>query len=145
MGFVIDPWPSYVHGRGVIEQVFLDRVLLQARDGGQPPGDRGAGASGCLEVASEQLDVGAADGEKAQLPPAAPGGDLAQVQGVCLPGLAGITRPGTPANASFSASENDCSITAGAADELIEVVMGYLLGVRAEATGRPRRRLTTST
>ncbi len=44
------------------------------------------------EVASEQLDVGAADGEKAQRPPAAPGSELAQVQGVCLPGLAGITR-----------------------------------------------------
>ena len=44
------------------------------------------------EVASEQLDVGAADGEKAQLPPAAPCGELAQVEGVCLLGLAGINR-----------------------------------------------------
>jgi len=49
------------------------------------------------------------------------------------PGSGRNNPPGTPANASFSTSEDDCSITAGAADELIEVVMGYLPGVRAEA------------
>ena len=49
------------------------------------------------------------------------------------PGSGRNNPPGTPANASFSTSENDGSITAGAADELIEVVMGYLPGVRAEA------------
>jgi hypothetical protein len=48
-------------------------------------------APGGLEVAGEQLDVGAADGEQPQLPLAAPGGELAQVQGVGLPGLAGVT------------------------------------------------------
>ncbi|MGN6791626.1 MAG: hypothetical protein ACTHJW_04470 [Streptosporangiaceae bacterium] len=36
------------------------------------------------------LDVGAAGGEQAQLPLPAPGGELAQVQGVRLAGHAGV-------------------------------------------------------
>jgi hypothetical protein len=84
MGFVVDPRPPHVHGRGVIEQVFLDRVPVQASDSRQPAGDGRAGAAG-FEVAAEQFDVGAADGEQAQLPLPAPAGELAQVQGVRLP------------------------------------------------------------
>lgn len=53
MGLVVDPRPPHVHGRGAIEQVFLDRVPVQARDGGQPAGDRGTGAAGGFEVAAE--------------------------------------------------------------------------------------------
>jgi hypothetical protein len=36
VGFVVDPRPAKMGGRGVIEQVFLDRALVQTRDGGQP-------------------------------------------------------------------------------------------------------------
>jgi len=75
----------------VVEQVFLDRVLVQARDGGQPTGDRGASAPGCFEVAGEELDVRAPGGEQPRLSPAAPGGELAQVLGVGLAGHAGVT------------------------------------------------------
>ena len=73
-------------GRGVVEQVFPDRVLVKAGDGGQPAGDGGAGAAGGFEVAGEEFDVGAADGEQPQLPLAAPCGELAQVQGRKPPG-----------------------------------------------------------
>jgi hypothetical protein len=66
-GRVVDPRPAGVGGRGVVEQVFLDRVLVQSGDGGQPAGDGRAGSSSGFEVAGEQLDVGAADGEQAQL------------------------------------------------------------------------------
>jgi hypothetical protein len=56
----------------------------------QPPGHCGAGSSGGLEVAAEQLDVGAAGGEERQAAALAPGGELAQVQYVGLAGQAGI-------------------------------------------------------
>jgi hypothetical protein len=56
----------------------------------QPAGDGGAGSSAGFEVAGEQLDVSASNGEQAQLPLAAPGGELAQVQGVGLAGHAGV-------------------------------------------------------
>jgi hypothetical protein len=42
------------------------------------------------EFAGEGLDVGAADGEQRQAPGAAPGGELAQVQGVGLAGQAAV-------------------------------------------------------
>lgn len=68
-----------MNGWGVVEHVFLDGVLAQARYGGQPAGDRGAGAPRGFEIAGEQLDVGTPDDERAQLPLAAPGGELARV------------------------------------------------------------------
>jgi hypothetical protein len=35
MGLVVEPGTADVRGRGVSEEVFLDRVLVQAGDGGQ--------------------------------------------------------------------------------------------------------------
>ena len=90
MGFAVELGTADVSGRGLSEEVFLDRVLVQAGDGGQPPGDGRPGPPGRLEVAGEQLDVGAADREQPQLPLAAPGGELAQVQRVGLPGQAAV-------------------------------------------------------
>lgn len=124
------------------EQVFLDRVLVQAGDGGQPPGDRGPCPAGGFQVTGEQLDVGAAGGEQGQVTAMAPGGELAQVQGAGLPGPEYPAR--NPANASFSASENAGSITARAADDDIVVVMGYLPRAGRDRK-RSRRRMTTST
>ncbi len=88
VGFIVGPRPADVGCRGMVEQVFLDRVPVQAGDGGQPAGDGGAGPSGSFEVAGEQLDVSTARREQAQLPLAAPGGELAQIQRVSLPGHA---------------------------------------------------------
>ncbi len=89
MGFAVELGTADVSGRGLSEEVFLDRVLVQAGADSlrvmvarAPPGR--------LEVAGGRLDVGAADGEQPQLPLAAPGGELAQVQRVGLPGQAGV-------------------------------------------------------
>jgi len=70
----------------MVEQFLLDRILVDPCDGAQPAGDRRAGPSGGLQVATEAFDVGAADREQGRLVAVAPGGELAQVQGVGLAG-----------------------------------------------------------
>jgi hypothetical protein len=64
-------------GRGVLEELFLDRVLAEPGDGAQPAGNSGAGAPVAFQAAGEAFDVGATDGEQAQAASAAPGGELA--------------------------------------------------------------------
>jgi hypothetical protein len=58
---VVQPGTAYVRGRGVVEELFLDRVLVEARDGAQPPGHGGTSAAPGFQFAGEGLDVGAAD------------------------------------------------------------------------------------
>jgi hypothetical protein len=48
----------------VVEELFLDGVLVEPGDGGQPMGDGGASPPAGLELAGEGLDVGAADREQ---------------------------------------------------------------------------------
>jgi hypothetical protein len=43
VGLVVQPRPADVRGRGVVEEFFLDGVLVEPGDGAQPPGDGGAG------------------------------------------------------------------------------------------------------
>jgi hypothetical protein len=64
MRLVIQPRPADVRGRGVIEKLFLDRVLVEPGDGAQPPGDGGAGPAAGFQFPGEGLDVGAADREQ---------------------------------------------------------------------------------
>jgi hypothetical protein len=66
MGLVVDPFGRRTCIAREIEQVFLDRVPVQVRDGGQPSRDGRAGVAGGFEVAGEQLDVGAADREQSE-------------------------------------------------------------------------------
>ena len=87
---VVQPGPADVRGRGVVEELFLDGVLVEPGDGAQPPGDGGAGTAAGFQLAGEGLDVGAADREQRQRAGAAPGGELAQVQGVGLAGQAAV-------------------------------------------------------
>jgi hypothetical protein len=75
-------------GRGVIQELFFDGVLVEPGDSGQPAGDGGAGTSPGFQLEGEALDVGPADREQGQGAAAAPACELAQVQGV---GLAGQT------------------------------------------------------
>src|SRR5262245_23089531 len=84
-----------MRGRGVVQQLFLDGVAVEACDGAEPPCDCGPRAAGRFEVAGEDLDVGAAGGEQPQLMAVAPGGVLTQVQGAGLAGQAACSRPGT--------------------------------------------------
>jgi hypothetical protein len=87
---VVQPWAADVRGRGVLEEFFLDGVPVEPGDRAQPPGDGGAGTAAGLQLPGEGLDVRAADREQRQGPGAAPGGELAQVQGVRLPGQAAV-------------------------------------------------------
>src|SRR6202035_2400986 len=74
----------------MLEEFFLDGVLVEPGDGAQPPGDGGPGPAAGFQVAGEAFDVGAADGEQGQGPGAAPGGELAQVQRAGLSGQAAV-------------------------------------------------------
>jgi len=65
---------------------WLASTLVEPGDGGQPPGDGGAGTAAGFQVAGEAFDVGAADGEQVQGARTAPGGELAQVECVRLAG-----------------------------------------------------------
>src|SRR4029077_13958170 len=75
----------------MLEEFLFDRVLAEPGDGAQPAGDRGAGPAPGLQVAGEGLDAGAADGEQGQRAGAAPGGDLAKVQGAGVAGQAAVS------------------------------------------------------
>ena len=74
----------------MIKQLFFDGVPVAHDDGRQPPGDRGAGPASSFQIAGEACYVGAADGEPVEGAGAAPGGELAQVQYVRLPGQAAV-------------------------------------------------------
>jgi hypothetical protein len=102
MGLVIQPRTADVRGRRIIEQLFFDRVLVEPAMvhnrrmtvAGPAPG---------FEFPGEAFDVGAADAEQRQGAGAAPGGELAQVQGVRLPGQASVSGQ-EPARVSRSGS-----------------------------------------
>jgi hypothetical protein len=79
-----------VGGRGVLEEFLFDGVLIEPGDGAQPPGDGSTATAARFQVASEAFDVGAADGEQVQGAGAAPGGELTQIQRVCLAGQAAV-------------------------------------------------------
>ena len=79
-----------MRGRGMLEELFFGRVLIEPGDGAQPLGDSRAGPAPGLQLPGEALDVGAADGEQGQGTGAAPGGELAQVESVRLAGQAAV-------------------------------------------------------
>ena len=87
---VVHPWPPDTGGRGVLEELLLDRVLVEPGDGTQAPGDSSTGTTARFQVAGEALDVSAADGEHVKGAGAAPASELAQVQRVGLPGQAAV-------------------------------------------------------
>src|SRR5215470_14154709 len=64
MRLVIQPRAADVGGRGMLEELFLDRVLVEPGDGAQPPGDGRAGPAPDFEFPGDAFDVGAADGEQ---------------------------------------------------------------------------------
>jgi hypothetical protein len=69
-----------MHGRGVLQQLCFDRVLVETGDRAQPPGHRGPGPPGGFQVAAEALDVGPAHAEQPQAEAMPPARELAQVQ-----------------------------------------------------------------
>jgi len=87
---IVQPRPPDMRGRGMLQKLLLDRVLVEPGDGAQPPGNRRAGPAPDFEVPGEAFDVGTADGEQGQGAGTAPGGELAQVQRVGLAGQAAV-------------------------------------------------------
>ena len=90
MGLIVRARPPDVGGRRVLEEVFLDGVLVEPGDSAQPPGDGGSGPALGFQVPGKAFDVGAANGEQGQGTGAAPGSELAQVQCVSLAGQAAV-------------------------------------------------------
>ena len=66
MRLVVHPRTADVRGRGMLEELFFDRVLVEPGDGAQPPGDGRAGPAAGFEFPGKAFDVGAADGEQRQ-------------------------------------------------------------------------------
>jgi hypothetical protein len=102
----------------------LDRVLVEPRDGGQPPGDGGACAAPGLQVTGEGLDVGAADGEQGNGAGPAPGGELAQVECVGLAGQAAVSGQESGEGESLGVGEG--GLDRGERSRWAAVVIGYL-------------------
>ena len=65
LGFVVQAGPSDVRGRGMIEQLFLDRVPVEPGHGAQPACDGGPGPAAGFQVPGEELDVRTAGLEQA--------------------------------------------------------------------------------
>ncbi|HEY2262967.1 MAG TPA: hypothetical protein VGI96_10115, partial [Streptosporangiaceae bacterium] len=63
MRLIIDSRPAHVRGRRAAGEFFFGRVPVEPGDGGQPPGDRGAGPALRFQVPGKAFDVRAADGE----------------------------------------------------------------------------------
>ena len=91
VGFVVQAGPADVRGRGMVKEFLLDRVAVEPGNGAKPPGDGGPGAAAGFQIAGEELDVGAAGLEQAELMLLAPAGELPQVQLVRLTRQAAIS------------------------------------------------------
>ena len=81
---IIQPRTPDMGSRGVVQELFFDRVFVQPGDGAQPAGNGSAGAAPGFQIPGEAFDVGAAGGEQVQGAGPAPSGELAQVEGVGL-------------------------------------------------------------
>jgi hypothetical protein len=90
VGLVVDARPTDVHGRGVLDDAFFFGVAVEPDDRAQPAGDRRPGLATVFEVAGEALDIDAVDVEQLMLVLPAPGGELAQIQGVGVTGEAAV-------------------------------------------------------
>ena len=91
MRVVVHPRAADVSGRGMLEELFFDGVLVEPSNGAQPPGHGHASPAEGFEFPGKAFDVGAADGEQGKRPGAAPAGELVQVQRVRLAGQAAVS------------------------------------------------------
>src|SRR5258708_26563634 len=137
MRLVIQPRPTDAGGRGMLEEVFLDRILVEPGDSAQPPGDGRAGPALDFEFPGEAFDVGAADGEQGQRAGAALRGELTQVQGVGLACQTAIPGQEPGKSEPFRISEGRLDLTS--AVEGTAVVIGHLpAGLEPGRLGRFR-------
>jgi hypothetical protein len=54
---IIQPGTADVRCGRVLQEFFFDRVFVEPGDRAQPPGDGGASAAACFQLAGEGLDV----------------------------------------------------------------------------------------
>ena len=102
---VIDSRTADVGCRGMLKEFFFDGVPVEPGDGAQPPRDGSPGPAPGLQLPGERLDVGSADGEQGQGAGAAPGGELAQVQRIRLPGQAAVSSQESGEGEAFGVGE----------------------------------------
>jgi uncharacterized protein (TIGR03085 family) len=95
-----------MHRRRQLDQPFLFGVQIEARDGAQATGDRGACASQRFEPSTERFDVGAPRTEQRDSTFCAPLHVLAEVKLICLARQSAVTRQ-KPTSANSSAVENN--------------------------------------
>jgi hypothetical protein len=137
MRLIIQAGTPYVCGRGMVQELFFNGVLVEPGDGGLPPGDSGAGVSPGFQFPGEPFNICTADGEQGHGTGAAPSGELAQVQ--CIGVAVSRWYPArNPARASRSASVKAGWIVTRAVDGAA-VVIGHLpAGLRPGRLGQRR-------
>ena len=91
MRLIVQAGTADMRGRGMLQQLFLHRVLVEPGDRAQPPGDGRPGPATGFQIAGEAFDISPARLEQAQVVLLAPGRVLAQIQRIRLPGQAGVT------------------------------------------------------
>jgi hypothetical protein len=137
MRLIVQPGAANVRRRRVIEELFLDGLLVEASDGAQPTGHSGPGTATCLQFPGERLDVGTADGEQRKRTDAAPRGELPQVQGVRLAGQASVARHEPREREPLGIGER--WLDANEAVDGIVAVIGYLRDrLRPGRLGQPQ-------
>ena len=62
MGLIVQTGAADMRGRGMLQQLFLLRVLVEPGDRAQAAGDGGPGAAAGFQIAGEGLDVRAPRG-----------------------------------------------------------------------------------
>ena len=92
-------------GRGMLEELFFDGIIVEPGDGAQPPGHGGAGPAPDFQITGEAFDVGAANREQRQRAAAAPRGELAKVQRIRLASQAAVSGQLTGEREPFGVGE----------------------------------------
>ena len=86
VGLIVQAGPADMDRRGMIEEILLYGVAVEAGHGAQPPRHRRPSPATVFKVAAEGFDVGASGLEEMQAVVGAPSGELAQIQHVGVAG-----------------------------------------------------------
>jgi hypothetical protein len=96
-----------MHRRGDGHKALFLGVAVEAGDGSQPARHGGPGAPGLFERPDVQLDVCTAHGEKLQAVALAPGDELAEVEGLGVPGQASVAGQEAGQGEAFGVGEDE--------------------------------------
>ena len=107
MALVVEPRAPDMHRRGDGHKALFLGVAVEAGDGSQPARHGGPGAPGLFERPDVQLDVCTAHGEKLQAVALAPGDELAEVEGLGVPGQASVAGQEAGQGEAFGVGEDE--------------------------------------